>query len=281
MKSPTISAILPNYNYAEYLSSRLDEVLNQSYPVAEVIILDDASTDASVSCINTKLAEIKDSLPKIKFKTILNKKNSGSVFAQWQKGIEQATSDYLWIAELDDSASPEFLKTAILPILKDSNIVLSYTNSQLVGSVSVKDRFRTIYDLFRRGRLLKSYVVAGSTEVEKNLAIFNSIPNVSACIIKNLPELSAILDGAKSFRLSGDWYLYLNLLKHGNLAYSQKKLNSHRLSEESVTSRTKLKDRFDETKKIHALANQIYDLPESTKDRMKKIEQRLHSSWNI
>jgi glycosyltransferase involved in cell wall biosynthesis len=281
MKSPTVSAILPNYNYAEYLSSRLDEVLNQSYPVAEVIILDDASTDASVSCINTKLAEVRESFPNTEFKTILNKKNSGSVFSQWQKGIKQATSDYLWIAELDDSANPEFLKTAMLPILKDSNNVLSYTNSKLIGSVSIKDRLRTVYDLFRRGHFLKSYTVAGSIEVEKNLAIFNSIPNVSACVIKNLPELSTILNDAKNFRLSGDWYLYLSLLKYGNLAYSPKKLNSHRLSNESVTSQTKLKDRFNEIKRIHAFASQIYDLPEPTKARMKKMEQRLRSSWSI
>ena len=281
MKVPTVSVILPNYNYAKYFSSRLDEVLSQTYPISEIIILDDASTDASVSCINTKLAEVREPFPNIKFKTILNKKNSGSVFSQWQKGIEQATSDYLWIAELDDSASSEFLKTTMPPILKDSNVVLSYTNSKLIGSVSVKDHLRTIYDLFRRGHALKSYTVAGSTEVEKNLAVFNSIPNVSACVIKNLPELPAILNGAKDFKLSGDWYLYLNLLKHGNLAYSTKKLNSHRLSKTSVTSQTNLKLRLEEVKRIHTIASELYNLPTSTKTRMQNLEKALCSSWEI
>ena len=281
MKVPTVSVILPNYNYAKYFSSRLDEVLSQTYPISEIIILDDASTDASVSCINTKLAEIKGSFPNVKFETILNKKNSGSVFSQWQKGIKQATSDYLWIAELDDSASPHFLETVMASIIKDENIILSYTNSRLIGTVSAKDRLRTVYDLLRHRSSLKPYVIEGTTEVKNSLAIFNTIPNISACVIKNLPELAKILDSAKTFHLSGDWYFYLCLLGHGNLAYSPKRLNSHRLSKESVTSQTELKDRFEETRRIHAIANQIYDLPESTKKRMEKTEQRLRSSWSI
>ncbi|MBR3320099.1 glycosyltransferase [Candidatus Saccharibacteria bacterium] len=281
MKTPSVSVILPNYNYAQFFSSRLDEVLSQSYPVSEIIILDDASTDASVSCINTKLAKIKDDYPAINFKTDFNSKNSGSVFSQWQKGIELAESDYIWIAELDDSADSEFLKTAIEPISKDSDVVLSYTNSRLIGSVSIKDRLRVAYDFMRTKRSINGYVTTGATEVEKSLAVFNSIPNVSACIIKNLPNLSKILDGSKGFKLSGDWYLYLNLLTQGKIAYSPKKLNAHRLSKTSVTSQTDLKIRFREMQTIHTLASDLYDLSDSTKARIKKTEDSLRTSWGI
>lgn len=276
----TISVILPNYNYAHYFSSRLDEVLAQTYPVSEIIVLDDASTDESVSCIKTKLATL-DNVRKVKIKTAFNAKNSGSVFSQWQKGIKLATSDYLWIAELDDSAKPTFLETAMAPILKDPNVVLSYTNSTLIGAVSVKDRLRNVYDFFRRGHGLKGYVVSGSTEVTKNLAVFNSIPNVSACIIKNLPSLPPILDEAKNYRLSGDWCFYLHLLTHGLLAYSPKKLNSHRLSKTSVTSKTDLSLRFQETQNLHALAVKLYDLPPQTKQRMTNLEQSLRHAWGL
>ena len=281
MRKRSISVILPNYNYSEYFSSRLDEGLRQTYPVSEIIILDDASTDASVSCINTKLAEVKDLFPGVKFKTVFNEKNSGSVFSQWQKGINLATSDYIWIAELDDSADSRFLEVAMSSMLKDSNVVLSYTNSKLIGSVSIKDRLRTFYDLFRRGHALKSYIITGSAEAERNLAVFNSIPNVSACIMKNVPELPKIVDGAKKFKLSGDWYLYLRLLKLGNLAYSSKKLNSHRLSKSSVTSQTDLRLRFGEMQELHVLAEELYELPASTRKRMHSVEKALRTSWKI
>lgn len=281
MKTPTVSVILPNYNYAKYFSDRLDEILAQSYDIKEIIILDDASTDVSVTCIKTKLALVEDAHPEIKFITAFNEWNSGSVFSQWQKGIKLVTSDYIWIAELDDSAKPEFLETVMAPIIEDPNIVLSYTESELIGKVSVKDRLRKLYDFTRRGHRPGAYVITGEDEVKRNLAVFNSIPNVSACVIKNTPELPDILEVAKGFKLSGDWIVYLILLKLGNLAYSPKKLNSHRLSSESVTSQTELKDRFEETRKIHAFANQIYDLPESTKKRIEKTEQQLRSSWGI
>ncbi len=281
MKMPTVSVILPNYNYAKYFADRLDEILAQSYKVSEIIILDDASTDVSLTCIKTKLALVEDANPEIKFITTFNKQNSGSVFSQWQKGIKLATSDYIWIAELDDSAEPTFLETAMEPVLKDANIVLSYTNSELFGSVSIKDRLRQIYDFSRRNHKPGAYVISGEDEVAKNLAVYNSIPNVSACVIKNSPELHDILEVSKGFKLSGDWAFYLILLKLGNLAYSPKRLNKHRLSKESVTNQTNLKERYDEIRKIHILASKIYKLPETTKKRIEKSERQLSASWGL
>ena len=46
-----ISAIIPNYNYADFLEERIDSVLFQTYPVSQLIILDDASKDGSVNLI--------------------------------------------------------------------------------------------------------------------------------------------------------------------------------------------------------------------------------------
>ena len=42
-----VSAIIPNYNYAKYLKRRVDSIVNQTYPIHELIILDDCSTDNS------------------------------------------------------------------------------------------------------------------------------------------------------------------------------------------------------------------------------------------
>ena len=47
-----VSAIVPNFNYARFLKDRIYSILNQTYPVYELIMLDDASTDNSVQIIN-------------------------------------------------------------------------------------------------------------------------------------------------------------------------------------------------------------------------------------
>ena len=52
MKKPLVSVVIPNYNHGKYLRERIDSVLAQSFQDFEIIILDDKSTDDSLSIIN-------------------------------------------------------------------------------------------------------------------------------------------------------------------------------------------------------------------------------------
>ena len=45
----TISAILPTYNAAALLPAALDALLSQSVPFDEIIVIDDGSSDNSLS----------------------------------------------------------------------------------------------------------------------------------------------------------------------------------------------------------------------------------------
>ena len=105
-----ISVIIPNYNYEQYIIERIDSVLAQTVPISELIILDDASTDNSVLVIEEKIKQIKKEYPDIRVSFLKNSSNSGGlVFSQWQKGLKEATGDYIWIAEADDSHPALFL----------------------------------------------------------------------------------------------------------------------------------------------------------------------------
>ncbi|MBQ1528480.1 glycosyltransferase family 2 protein [Candidatus Saccharibacteria bacterium] len=282
MNQPKISVILPNYNYAKYLPIRLKEILAQTYRISEIIILDDASTDNSIAVIKKELHALKTTHPEIKTKTIFNKKNSGSVFSQWQKGIAAATCDYIWIAELDDSCSSDFLAIATAPIIEDRRVILSYTGSKLIGDISLKDRLRsTILDRLRRRHLHCNYVVDGKVELKKNLAVFNSIPNVSACVFKKIPDLIEILDEAKTYRLSGDWLFYARLATLGKIAFSSKRANYHRLSQETVTGQISLEKRYQEVLDIHSRISEFTDLSMSTQARMSHLERRLKTNWHL
>lgn len=75
-----ISVIVPNYNYEKYLSERVKSILNQTYPLYELIFLDDASTDNSVSIFEKLLSN--ENKHHLKIQQIINDKNSGSVFKQ-------------------------------------------------------------------------------------------------------------------------------------------------------------------------------------------------------
>lgn len=261
----TVSVILPNYNYAKYISGRIDEVLNQTYPVSEIIILDDASTDNSVEIIKEKCVELKKLHPEITIRVLVNKQNSSNVFSQWQKGIKLATSDYIWIAELDDVAKPQLLEVALEH--SDDNTALVCAGSRFIdenGKLVLKDNLRKIKDSFRR-----------------NILVYNTIPNVSAVVFKNNPKLCEFLEEAKKYHLSGDWYFYVRISELGKIVYLKRVLNYHRLHEASVTGATDCKKRLAEMKSIHKYILEKKIPNEMTKKSMERIEVKLKKKWNL
>ena len=279
----TVSVILPNYNYANYLKSRINEVLSQTYPISEIIILDDASTDNSQKVIEEEINRIKGQHPEITVKCVMNEKNSGNVFLQWQKGIKLATSNYVWICELDDISKQNFLEVT-MKSFDDKNVVLSYCNSKIIdanGKMPLKDNLRRIKDVFRKKHNIGSYIVDGVEEINNNLAVYNSMPNVSAIVFKNQPKLSSFLDTAKNYKLCGDWYFYLMVATTGKIAFSNKVLNSHRVHQKSVTKNTSLNERYKEMQEIHKFAKNNTKLSEPTISRMDKIELDLAKKWKI
>lgn len=110
-----VSVIIPSYNHAKFLVDRIESVLTQSYTLFELIILDDASSDNSREIIESYRHH-----PLIS-RIIYSDKNSGSPFCQWQKGISLAKFDWIWIAESDDIALPNFLENAVKELSKNIN----------------------------------------------------------------------------------------------------------------------------------------------------------------
>ncbi len=46
---PTVSVVMATYNGEKYIREQIDSILNQSYPICELIIQDDCSTDSTAS----------------------------------------------------------------------------------------------------------------------------------------------------------------------------------------------------------------------------------------
>src|SRR5262245_42051285 len=98
---PSISVILPNFNHGKFVGAALRALLSQSRAPAEIIFIDDASTDDSLSVIR----EIAATNPCIR--VIENATNLGVVRSQ-QRGLEIATGDFIYLAAADDWVMPGF-----------------------------------------------------------------------------------------------------------------------------------------------------------------------------
>lgn len=271
-----ISIVIPNYNYVEYIEQRIDSVLYQSYPIYEIIILDDCSTDNSVEVINEKIKKIKQENNDIKIEFIINKENGENVFSQWQKGFNAATGEYVWIAEADDLASPDFLNTVIKGFEKNegrNNVILSYSNSMTIDKNN-KILTKTVEkwaDTYNTGKWHNDYINDGKEEIRTTLSIKNTIFNVSSCLIKK-GNYDEIFTNAKGYRLAGDWYFYYRLLELGDIAYFATPLNYYRIHNKRVTSNTKTEKEYEEIRTIHKYAKDNYDLTDDVKEKMSKFE---------
>lgn len=114
----TICAVFPNYNYALYLQDALKAVLNQTYPVSKVIIIDDGSTDGSVE----KIEEIIKGRPEVTF--IRHEKNQGFYNAV-AAGVALADTEFLFIGSTDDCILPNFFEEHMRCFQKEPRIGLS------------------------------------------------------------------------------------------------------------------------------------------------------------
>ncbi|WP_162173856.1 glycoside hydrolase family 99-like domain-containing protein [Hyphomonas johnsonii] len=254
---PKVSVIVPNYNYARHLPHRLSTILSQSLPVWEIIFLDDASSDDSLHVAQQMLQN-----SPVRYRIISNDTNSGSVFAQWQKGVDLAEGDIVWIAEADDWAAREFVESAA-SAFSDSDVVLSYTQSNQVneqGEIMCPHYLDYVSDVDAE-RWRRPFVNEGREELAEGLSVKNTIPNVSSVLFRRdalRRVLTAQMDDISTYRVAGDWCVYMHLAQLGRIAFDPRPLNYHRRHTESVTISRFGKAEWDEVKRMQdAVAAQV------------------------
>lgn len=285
LRKKRVSCVIPNYNYAHYIEERIDSVVNQTYPLYELIVLDDKSPDNSVEVIEKKLEKIKQEHPKLKVKFIPNKENSGSVFKQWAVAFKEFTGDYLWIAEADDLCDKHFLNV-VMKGFRNKKVVLSYAESKMMDENNqiTEEDMRRVIDLEKTYRYDHDYVNDGKAELEAILCTNNSIPNASGVVFRrneNIDYQKYLKEAQENFRLAGDWYFYVKVLLYGKVAYSSDSLNYHRYHTNSVTNTTKDLIRLKEVIKVQNAVNEDIKLSEDAIERSKNYIKELQYWWHI
>ena len=251
-----VSVVIPNYNYENFIEERIDSILRQTYPIYELIILDDASTDNSVE----KIKEVLKKYPNLKYQLIVNKKNSNSVFSQWQKGFIESKGDYVWIAEADDSCDAHFLE-AIMKGFENDDVKISYTESLRINENNeiISESCRDWMEGVSTTRWNHSFIHNGEQEIVEALSICNTIPNVSAVVFKKENQVE-LIEEAKRFKISGDWYLYFRILESGSIAYCAKSYNYFRKHSKSTSTIAKKEIELEEVLIIQKMIRDKYKL---------------------
>ncbi|WP_193754355.1 glycoside hydrolase family 99-like domain-containing protein [Microbulbifer sp. Q7] len=253
-----VSVVVPNYNYEDHIGPRLETIFAQNYPVYEVIVLDDKSSDNSVSVIQ----ETAD-LHQREIQLIVNEKNSGSVFRQWDKGARLAKGELLWIAEADDLAAPDFVSE----LVSDDAFDLAYCDSRQVDQDGnlLAESYNYYFEEFGETTFAKSFRMPGKEFLAEFLAVKNIIMNVSGVIFRTSSLCDALDrtgDRLYEYSVAGDWFLYTDLLASENalIKYCSKSLNTHRRHQGSVTHSLKADKHLSEISSVQGLVNRTVSL---------------------
>lgn len=107
-----ISIIIPVYNVERYLETCMESILKQTYKNIEIILVDDGSTDFSGKMCD-HYAEIDKRVK------VIHKENGGLSDAR-NKGILQASGEYIMFVDSDDMVSYDFVEY-LLNLLKDNS----------------------------------------------------------------------------------------------------------------------------------------------------------------
>lgn len=227
-----VSIILPNYNYSRFLKERIDSIMNQELQDFEIIVLDDASSDNSVQILD-ELAKN----PKVSH-YVVNKRNSGSPFAQWKKGFELAKGKYIWIAEADDSSTPYFLKTAVDVMENDPELALCYTGSTVVDEDGKELYFDyTDWDAPRMKRRVGTVQIhQGRDFIRHNMYWGCYVYNASATLFRRSLVTSEMFEESAGMKNSGDWLFWTKLAGKGKVGEIYEKLSILRRHASATTN---------------------------------------------
>ncbi|MEO0751510.1 MAG: glycosyltransferase [Pseudomonadota bacterium] len=264
---PSVSVVVPNYNYEAYLPERLASIAAQSFKDFEVILIDDRSTDASLDVLNSWAKNRLDT------RVIVNEVNSGSPFKQWIKGMELAQADLIWIAEADDFCDPNLLAT-LVPAFEDRNTFLAYAKSVPVNADGqVQGDYEGPYlNRIAEARWSEPYDVTDNQEADLGLGIANCIPNGSAVMMRKFTPEPQFSERVTSMRMCGDWYFYLRAMRGGRVSYRNGATNYHRRHDTTVTAQTEGSPLyFEELQTVRDYVQGNYTLSPATMARIERF----------
>ena len=280
-----VSVIVPNYCHARFLDQRIQSILNQSYHDFELIILDDCSPDDGAS--RAVIEKYRDN-PHVS-QIVYNDVNSGSPFKQWDKGINMAKGELIWIAESDDYCESTFLETLVNEFKRDENLTLAYT---LVKRVDAEGKPIRELCIPHFGAIRLS----GQEYIKKYMTLDNHCRNASACVFsKAAYEMTD--KQYMTYKAGGDMLFWIKIAEHGNVVIVNNKLSNYRIHSQKLTPKSsryginmaeykKTYDYILRTQKISRRrqelmkVNVLYKLKHDNYDN-ENIRKELLAIWNL
>lgn len=186
------------HNYGPYLAECIESILNQTVAPAEIIVVDDASTDNTRE-IAASFADAGVKYLHVEFQNVHKTREAG---------LNATSSPIICFLDADDILSPDYLQQGLAEFT-DDRIAVVYSDCQLFGESIEYRSYPTLYDASQLE--LDNFIHAGSL------------------VRRDAIVLSRVFDKAfDPIYVQGDWFLWRHILRDGWLAAKQKAVYHYR-----------------------------------------------------
>jgi glycosyltransferase involved in cell wall biosynthesis len=242
LTKPPISVIVCVYNGAQFIEEQLASIIVQTYGVAEIIVVDDASSDDTFEVV--KRAAARDN----RIALYKNEFNIGFT-ANFEKAMKMANHDFIAIADQDDIWNLHKIEKMMAAFKPDAAAIYcdSVHFSKKIPAVPVANK--------------KNRRIQG-TEVRK-LSMYNTVSGHALIIRKSLLAQALPIPT----NIYYDWWLALQAATNGGLQFLDEILVYQRVHDNNATiskdiSKKELRNNYRNMLGAHLKAfTQIDNLP--------------------
>ncbi|MGR5322125.1 glycosyltransferase [Vibrio sp. DNB22_19_1] len=211
IKSPLVSVIIPVYNAEEYIDECINSILEQTYENLEVLIINDGSTDKTLS----KLKCYNDARVKL-----ISRENKGLAYTL-RELVDKSSGDYIARMDADDIAHRERISLQIDKFLSNENLVLVGTNVDYISG---------------KGKYLGSSICVSSNDVlgiklEKGNILFHPTVMFKRDIYFKVGGYSH-----QYTKYIEDYLLWIKMKEEGDISVLPSSLLYYRVHESAISS---------------------------------------------
>jgi glycosyltransferase involved in cell wall biosynthesis len=123
-----VSVVIPCFNYGHHLAEAVESVLAQSLREAELIIVDDGSTDDSREVAQALIADHPEASVRL-----ICQSNSGFPGTTRNVGVAVARADYVLCLDADDKLHPDYLEACAAALDSSPQAAIAYGDFQMFG----------------------------------------------------------------------------------------------------------------------------------------------------
>jgi len=207
-----VSVVIPAFNSAKFISDTIKSVLNQTYTNFEIIVIDDGSTDNTVSILNSLSKNDK----RINYHIM---SHSGRPAIPRNFGIEKSKGEFIAFLDADDIWDKNKLAKQIAEFEKHPDYIFLYSMSVTFGNVTL---FSPNYEVLP---LLHKAVKTGNDL----LIIGNSITCSSVLVKKESLQKVNGFDEDERLKAVEDYDLWIKLSKLGTFGFIPRILTHYRI----------------------------------------------------